>query len=111
MPLYLIGYRETANNMSSDYLSMRRSGVEAFSDIEIFAIDVARPIFWWPRARVFGQLFLEYVKRGRWGDALVVMMSKSSRNPILPLYVPCLISDRFMTKLKENDGNISITRK
>ena len=94
VPLHLVGYRTTDENMSSDIFSMRRSGVEAMREIEGYAADIPRPLLWWPQARTHGRLVLEYAKIGRGGEGVSKFVRFTSRNPLLPLFVPCLIAVR-----------------
>ncbi len=100
VPLHLVGYRTTDENMSSDLFSMRRSGLEAMREIESYAPALPRPLFWWPQARMKGRLVLEYAKMGQRSKAVSEFVRFSRSNPLLPFFVPSLVAVRLFTRLK-----------
>lgn len=90
VPQYLIGYRASEHALSADLLQMARSGVLAMREIERHAEAVARPLFWWPRARAIGQLASQLASRGKWNAALAEIAGEAIRNPVMALYLPAL---------------------
>jgi glycosyltransferase involved in cell wall biosynthesis len=100
VPLYLIGYRMSEGNMSSDYLRMTRSWTLAMREIERFAAGVARPVFWWPRAHACGHHAFFLARRLRFGAALALLLREAMRNPVLPLYLPVMVTNRLWGRVK-----------
>jgi len=90
VPQYLIGYRASEQALSADLLQMARSGLLAIRAIERDAVAVARPLFWWPRARATGQLARQLANRGHWNAALAEIAREAMRNPVMALYLPAL---------------------
>jgi glycosyltransferase involved in cell wall biosynthesis len=100
VPLYLIGYRMSAGNMSSDHVRMTRSWTLAMREIERFAAGVAAPVFWWPRARACGQHAFFLARQLRFGAALALLVRECLRNPVLPLYLPVVATNRLWDRVK-----------
>lgn len=100
VPEYLIGYRDTEDNMSSDLLRMRKSAVIGLREVEAFATGVSRPVFWWPQGRAVCKLAYEYLRKKQFGKALRLLAGESLRNPIVPVFMPLLILMRLFDKLR-----------
>jgi glycosyltransferase involved in cell wall biosynthesis len=87
LPEYLVGYRKYPGNMSSDVLLMARA-IDAVVEKNISANPgLSRHCVRWARAKVLADRFVRLIHMRRLGDALLMMPSLISSDPVAALHL------------------------
>lgn len=99
VPWPLIGYRITSQNMSSDGVRMRRSGILMLEIAQRFATDLSPWVFWWPKAKERAWLVYECAKQRRWGEARREFLG-FLQHPLMLVCIPLIAWDRAVARYR-----------
>lgn len=94
---YLIGYRTSPGNMSSDRVRMGNSLLLALDDIEVFATGVPPALFYFPRAQAAWVLAFRYFEQHQFRMCFAACLQEACRNPMMLPYMPFAWLGRFLS--------------